>query len=70
MIKPSKNIKGCSRNFIEKFAKELDFIDDVKHSGVSCVWYSFCFFMLIFFNFYTLLSVKSKHTQNGVFKNM
>ena len=29
---------------------------------------AFAFFILIVFNFYTLLSLKSKHPQNGVFK--
>ena len=54
---------------MENVAKELDFIDDAKHSGFYCFVFGF-FFILIFFNSYTLLSLKSKHTQNGVFKNM
>ena len=59
---------------MEKIAEELDFIEDVKHSGFSCVFLCLVllllFFILTFINFYTLLSLKSKHTQNGIFKNM
>ena len=29
---------------------------------------AFAFFILIFLNFYTLLSLKSKHPQDGVFE--
>ena len=36
-------------------AEELDFINDVKHSGFSI---AFTFLILIFFNFYTLFSLK------------
>ena len=53
---------------MEKVAEELDFIDDDKHSGFFlCLILLFLFF-LNFFNFYTPLSLKSKHTQNRLFK--
>ena len=29
--------KGCSWKSMEKVAEELDFIEDVTHSGFSCV---------------------------------
>ena len=59
---------------MEKIAEELDFIEDVKHSGFPCVFLCLVllllFFIMIFINFYTSLSLKSKHPQNGIFKNM
>ena len=42
-------------------AEELDFIDDVKHSGFSSDSIAFAFLILIFFFFfffYTLFSLK------------
>ena len=38
--------------------------------GVFLFSVAFTFFIPIFFSFYALISLKSKHTQNGVFENM
>ena len=53
-------------------AEELDFIDDVKHSGFSSDSIAFAFLILIFFFFFFLHLVyfKIKNTQDGVFKNI
>ena len=41
--------KGCSWKCMEKIAAELDFIEDVKHSGFSCVFLCLVLVLLFFY---------------------
>ena len=49
-------------NAWKKAAEELEVTDDGKHSGFFVFGIDFAFFIL--------LSLKSKHTQKGLFKNI
>ena len=55
---------------MEKVSEKHDFIDGVKHSGFFVFSIAFAYFIPMFFSFYPLLSLESKRTQRGVFKNM
>ena len=56
------NEKDVIENAWLKVAEELDFIGDGKHSGLFCIWYCFCFFILIFFFILHFAYFKIKNT--------
>ena len=60
------NEKDAIENAWLKVAEELDFIGDGKHSGFFCIWYCFCFFILIFLKIFTLFLFQNQK----IFKNM